>query len=206
MARRRLTPHSGLEHVLVANRPAKRDSDTGVTIALRGDLSLAMLSVRRDQTDALVSRVRELFGLDLVNLPRCVNSGPIAFVWAGPGQWLAMGAGADGAAFEQRLRDALGHLASVSDQSDGRTIIRVGGDKARDALAKGVPIDLHPREFRPGDAAVTIVANIGAQIWQVDEKPTYEFIISRSVAAVFLEWLIGSATEFGVRLTNQVVS
>ena len=124
-------------------------------------------------------------------------AGPIAFVWGGPGQWLAMADGEDGAAFEQRLRATLGNLASVSDQSDGRTVFRVGGERARDVLAKGVPIDLHPRAFRPGDAAVTTVAYIGAQFWQVDDTPTYEFIISRSFAAGFWEWLIDAAAEFG---------
>jgi heterotetrameric sarcosine oxidase gamma subunit len=112
-----------------------------------------------------------------------------------------MEAGMDGAAFEQRLRAALSPLASVSDQSDGRTVIRVRGPGARDTLAKGMPIDLHPRTFRPGDAAVTLVAHIGAHIWQVDEAPTYELIVSRSYAAAFLEWLIHSAAEFGVAIS-----
>ena len=60
-----------------------------------------------------------------------------------------------------------------------------------------MPIDLHPRAFRAGDAAVTTVAHIGAQIWQVDETPTYELIVSRSFAAGFWEWLTDAAAEFG---------
>ena len=88
----------------------------------------------------------------------------------------------------------------MSDLSDGRTVIRVGGPRARDALAKGVPIDLHPRVFRPGDAAVTTVAHIDAHVWQVDAAPTYEIAVSRSYAAAFLEWLIDSAAEFGVAI------
>lgn len=197
MARLPLTPRSGPERVLVTDRHGVRDGRAGVTLAWRSGPALAAVNVRRNRLDALAGRVRDVFGLQLVLVPKCVIAGPIAFVWGGPGQWLAMADGEDGAAFEQRLRATLGNLASVSDQSDGRTVFRVGGERARDVLAKGVPIDLHPRAFRPGDAAVTTVAYIGAQFWQVDDTPTYEFIISRSFAAGFWEWLIDAAAEFG---------
>ena len=40
--------------------------------------------------------------------------------------------------------------AAIVDQSHGRTILRVTGPKVRDALAKGVPVDLHPRAFTDG--------------------------------------------------------
>ena len=203
MARLPFTPRSGLERVLETDRHGVRAGRAGVTLALRGGPALAAVSVRRNRLDALAGRVRDVFGLQLVHVPKCVIAGPIAFVWAGTGQWLAMADGEDGAAFEQRLRVTLGNLASVSDQSDGRTIIRVGGARARDVLAKGVPIDLHPRAFRAGDAAVTTVAHIGAMLWQVDETPTYELIISRSFAAGFWEWLIDAAAEFGDPIANE---
>jgi sarcosine oxidase subunit gamma len=193
-----LTPRSGLEQLLVTNRHRTRPGQAGVTLALRSGAALATVSVRRNQADALAGRVREVFGLRLAHIPRCVIAGPITFVWAGPGQWLAIGDSEDGPTFEQRLRATLGNLASVNDQSDGRTIFRIGGKRARDALAKGVPIDLHPSVFGAGDAAVTTVAHIDAHFWQVDETPIYEFIISRSFAAAFGHWLLASAAEFGV--------
>jgi methylglutamate dehydrogenase subunit D len=197
MPRPPLAPRSGLEHLLATDRHEPRDDRAGVTIALRRGVALAAVSARRNRLDALVGRIRDAFGLEPVHARRCVIAGPIAFVWAGPGQWLAMADGEDGAAFEHRLRAALGDLASVSDQSDGRTIIRVSGAHARDVLAKGVPIDLHPRAFRVGDTAVTIVAHVGMQFWQVDETPSYELIVPRSFAASFWEWLTESAAEFG---------
>jgi len=198
MSKLPLTPRSGLEQLLVTNPHGAQDGHAGVTLALRSGPALATVSARRNQMDALAGRVREVFGLRLVHVPRCVIAGPIAFVWAGPGQWLAIGDSEDGPKFEQRLRATLGNLASVNDQSDGRTIFRIRGKRARDALSKGVPIDLHPSKFGAGDTAVTTVAHIGAHFWQVDETPTYEFITSRSFAAAFCHWLLASAAEFGV--------
>lgn len=197
MASFSLASRSGLEHALAASRHAVGDGRVGVTLALCSGRTLAIVTARRNQLDMLAVRVRDAFGLALPQGRKCVNAGSIALIWSGLGQWLAMADGEEGATFERRLRASLDGLASVCDQSDGRTIIRVGGARARDVLAKGVPIDLHPRAFRPDDAAVTTVAHIGAQFWQVDDTPTYEFIVARSFAAAFWEWLRDSAAEFG---------
>jgi heterotetrameric sarcosine oxidase gamma subunit len=37
--------------------------------------------------------------------------------------------------------------ASVTDQSHGRVFFRIAGPCVRDVLAKGTPVDLHPRIF-----------------------------------------------------------
>jgi sarcosine oxidase subunit gamma len=74
----------------------------------------------------------------------------------------------------------------------------VSGPRARDALAKGVHIDLHPRVFTPGDAAITAVAYINVHFWQIDEMPTYDLAMFRSFAVAFSEWLTVAAAEFGV--------
>jgi methylglutamate dehydrogenase subunit D len=178
-------------------------TDAGVTLGLRGGWVMATVSVRRNQLQALERRVHEVFGLPLPGTPKCVTVGALSVLWAGAGQWLAMTKGEDGTAFERRLRTELGDLASISDQSDGRIIMRVSGARVRDALAKGVPIDLHPGAFRPGDAAVTTVAYIGVALWQVDDAPTYEFIIPRSYFTAFHEWLSAAAAEFGVQVAGE---
>ena len=72
------------------------------------------------------------------------------------------------------------------DQSDGRTIVRISGASARDALAKGAFVDLHQSAFRPGDAAITTIGHIGVHFWQIDEVPTYECAMFRSFACGIL--------------------
>ncbi len=135
---------------------------------------------------------------------RRITAGPIAFTWAGPGHWFVSAEGVEGHAFEARLRADLSQFASVSNCSDSRVIIRVSGPRARETLAKGVLIDLHPRVFGPGDTAVTRVASIGAHFWQLDASPAYEFAISRSFAAGFWQWLVDSAAEFGVAVNGGI--
>jgi methylglutamate dehydrogenase subunit D len=201
-----LTPRSGLAHVMTARAEAARDEPAGVTLSLRQGCALAMVSARKHRLDALMERVRESFGLMLPQERKRAAAGPIAFVWAGPGQWLATAENEDGATFEQRLRAARGEAAAVSDLSDGRTILRVSGERARDVLAKGVPIDLHPSVFRTNDVAATIVAHIAVHLWQVDETPAYDLVVPRSFAISFWEWLGASSAEFGFRTGNEAVS
>ena len=146
--------------------------------------------------------MQERFSIALPLAPRRAASGEIAFVWAGPGHWLALAAHEQGHRFETTLREGLAGLASVSDQSDGRAVIRIAGPKARDALVKGIPLDLHPRAFVPGQAAATVAAHVGIQIWQLDDAPTYELAMFRGFAGSFWRWLMESSAEFGVEVAR----
>ncbi len=76
--------------------------------------------------------------------------------------------------------------------------MRIAGPKARDTLAKGLPIDLHQQVFQPGDTALTVVAHINVHIWQVDDAPTYDLAVFRSYAASFCEFITSAASEFGI--------
>jgi len=192
-----LTPRSGLEQVLVPGRHGAAGAAPGLTIALRDDQSLALVMARAGKAADLARRGAAAFGLALPRTPQRAEHGAISFAWAGPGRWLAAMKGGTAAAFERRLREELSGLASVSGQTNSRTIIRLSGPKVRETLAKGVPIDLDPRAFRPGDTALTSVAHINVQFWQIDDAPTYEFAVFRSFAAAFCDWLLIASAEFG---------
>jgi methylglutamate dehydrogenase subunit D len=198
-----LTPRSGLAGIATPGHYGA-DGTAGVTLTLRNDLTVAMVIARRAQHDRLAQRARETFGIEVPTTPRRIEAGPTAFVWSGPGQWLACAEGIEPVAFERRLRSELAGLASVSDQSDSRIVVRVSGPRARDMLTKGVMVDLHPRAFGPGDAAVTSIAYIGAHLWQVDATPTYELAVYRSFGSSFWRWLLDAGAEFGVAVTSEM--
>jgi heterotetrameric sarcosine oxidase gamma subunit len=174
----------------------------GVTLAARPRVSLACVMVRKGQGDVLAQSIRAAFGLVLPVLPRYVSDGSTAFVWAGPGQWLAVADNDDAPAFEARLRARLANCAAICGQSDGRSVIRIRGPNARDALAKIVPIDLHPRAFAPGHAALTLAGHIGIHIWQVDAAPSYDIAVFRSLAAALWQGLIDSSVEFDLAVVE----
>jgi sarcosine oxidase, subunit gamma len=71
-------------------------------------------------------------------------------IWLGPDEWLALG-------------DApLDQDARVVDVSDQRTAIDVTGPGARERIARGCTLDLHPAAFPPGACGQTLVAQVPA--------------------------------------------
>lgn len=205
MAKIDLMPCSALQGLAIPGRYGAANGGPGVLLSEHAGLALAAVMARKGTGEALTRRVHAVFGLDLPTTPRRSARGSLAFVWAGAaGRWLAVTEGGDGSSFEKLLRDDLSTLASISDESDGRAVVRIAGARARDALAKGVPVDLNPRVFTAGDAAVTTVGRIGVHLWQLDEAPTYEFAVFRSYAVAFWRWLIDSAAEFGVAVKGPI--
>ncbi len=123
--------------------------------------------------------------------PRAVFAEGMGFLWCGPGHWLAM---ADATStttmgLEAWLGERLAGCASVCDQSGSRVLFELQGPAARTVLAKGLGVDLHPRSFTPGMAAVSSIGHMGVQLWQVDAAPTYRLLVARSYAESFRHWL-----------------
>ena len=188
---------SGIAGLAASGRYGKRDGGAGVTISERIGLGLATVAARKGQARSLQDRVREAYGVDLPQTSRVVVGRDVSFVGYGPGQWLAVSETLASEALARDLADRLKGLASISDQSSGRTVIRVSGTRARDVLAKGLPIDLDPRAFPLGSAATSTISLMGVQLWQADDTRSYDIAVFRSLSESFWRWLAASAAEFG---------
>lgn len=118
-------------------------------------------------------------------------------LWLGPDEWLVLTRPGAEAAMIGRLRDALGDVhAAVTDVTGNRTRLRLAGRHARDVLAKGCSLDLHPRRFRPGQCAQTILARAGILLHQIDDRPSYDIFPRRSFAEYVHAWLDDAAAEY----------
>jgi methylglutamate dehydrogenase subunit D len=176
---------------------ARGDSAPGVTLSQRTGLVVAHVGARRDKLAEAIEWLGAVGGALPENAPRCAIGDRMVIVGCAPGQWFALSEGGSSPTAVARLTDALAGIASVIDHSAGKVVVRVRGPRARDVLAKGCPIDLDPRAFGPGSAAVTEIAHIGVVIWQVDQQPTFDMAVNRSVAKSFWSWLTASAAEYG---------
>lgn len=180
--------------------PAPGSSAPGVIAQDRDGLGLATIILRRGQIEALSQRVRELYDIELPRGSVRASGREAAFLGLAPDSWLAS-TEYGGNEFAVALRTALDPFASVSDQSDGYAVLRLSGPKVRETLGKLIPIDFHPRAFRPGNAASSIASHIGVTLWRLDDAPDgssiFEMAIFRSLAADFWHALIESAAEFG---------
>jgi sarcosine oxidase subunit gamma len=154
---------------------------------------LSLIAARGAQDDA-ARLIGEKVGLAPPARPAAALEHGAALVWSGPGQWLLV---SDEPVPAAGLAAALGPAVAVVDQGHSRAILRLSGPKARAALARGCMLDLHPRAFRAGSAASTVIGHIATQIWQVDDAPAYDLSVYRSLAGSFWHWLAGASAEFG---------
>jgi len=163
-------------------------------IVLR-ELSLAtLLDLRLLPEDAAARGAAEtLLGCPLPAVNRCSEGEGRAVLWLGPDAFLVIGAEGD----EARLAAALApHRAAVTDVSDGRAMLELAGKSARNLLAKGCPLDLHPHLFRPGDCAQSHFGKARILLRQRDESPRYELFVERSYADYLWRFLLDGAEEF----------
>ncbi|MGH6750389.1 MAG: sarcosine oxidase subunit gamma [Methyloceanibacter sp.] len=192
-----LQAKSALAGVAVPGRYGRSYGEPGIVISERIGLGLATVAARKGKTDALNQAVASAYGVELPTSSRVAQGSQVSFVGYGPGQWLAVSESLANGALARDLFAKLAGLASISDQSGGRTVLRFSGPHARDVLAKGLPIDLDPRAFPLGSAATSAISHMGVQLWQLDDTRSYDLAIFRSVSESFWSWLSASAAEFG---------
>jgi sarcosine oxidase subunit gamma len=89
--------------------------------------------------------------------------------WLGPDEWLIVTPDDRRAAIERQLRDGLAKLhVAVTDVSGGQTALHLHGRHVRDVLAKGCPIDFHPRVFGIGQCAQSHLGKAPILIGQIE--------------------------------------
>lgn len=160
---------------------------------------LGKITLRGDAADpAFPDAVKTAVGVALPGMANTASAtGRNTVLWLGPDEWLIVSPPGSQGAVEAALHKALGgQHVSVVDTTDARTTIRLHGVHARDILAKGCPLDLHPRAFGPGQCAQTIVAKADVLIHQLDDAPTYDIYVLCSFAPYLWDWLVDAAKEF----------
>jgi heterotetrameric sarcosine oxidase gamma subunit len=123
-------------------------------------------------------------------LPRLPNStqqvGEALVLWLGPDEWLVVG--------EPSTVDEFGTPGGcVVDVSAHRTTLLVTGSRARDVLAHGCALDLHPAAFPAGRCAQTMLAQAPVILVHVASDSTYWVLVRISLARYLAEWLLDAA-------------
>lgn len=191
MSDQALQSRSALAAALLASRST-------VEIEALGDHTIFHIAARKEQGEALSQALTAAYGAAPPASPGIVTTSTASFVWAGPGQWLVIAAQNSPGGLAGSLAPlADAGLASLTDQSDQRVLIRVAGNNARAVLAKGIPIDLHQRAFPAGSAAITHAAHIGVMIWRPDQSDAFVLACPRSYGASLWTWLMDSSASYG---------
>jgi len=187
-----------LSELLRPGRLGLQTGPAGIKVRARIPGALAELMPFKGLDEVVAKTIRDLHKLELPRRRRRVEGARLTCTWAGPKRWLVEAPAIAPPGPIEELEQHIAGTAALVRQTDGRAVLQMSGPKVREALRKGVAIDLHPRSFAPGDTALTLVAGIEVHLWQLDDVPTFELLISRSVADSFWDWLKSAAAEFGL--------
>ena len=173
--------------------------DAGITLG--ESAHRAIINIRGDANDpAFTAAVKTATGTDLPIAANTVtNAGDVRILWLGPNEWWVVGTDARRAGLIDGLRRAFeGQHTNVTDVSESRTVITMSGPAARDVLARGISLDLHPRAFGPGQCAQTSLSKANILLHQTDNAPAYEIYVLRSFADYLWRWIGLIAEDFGM--------
>ncbi len=189
----------GLEP-MIASVPVA--DEAGVSIVVQSDMG--HINLRGDATDTgFVDAAETALGQPLPVEPNTATSGTRRIYWLGPDEWLVVTAAAGTAALTSALEAGLiGQHAAVNDLSGGNVALRLEGPRARDVLAKGCTLDLHPAELSVGQCAQSGLAKASILLGVLDETPAFEIVVRRSFADYMLRWLLHSARMYGVNAST----
>lgn len=188
---------SPLSHV--ADRLAAATRTSAGAIRLAELPFLTQINVRLDAKGAAAAAVGLALDLPLPLQPNtAVRAGELTALWLGPDEWLLVCPPGGGRDLEYRIREAAGdEPVSVTDVSAQRTTLLVTGPRARDLLAHGCPLDLHPRAFGAGHCAQTTLGRTQIVLVARDEPRAGFWVLVRSSFAGYLaDWLLDAATEY----------
>ena len=185
----------GLESFLAT---ASADAEPGVSLSVRGDAGVINLRGSPGNAEFLDAAAAVL-GQPLPVEANTFTAGSMRVYWLGPDEWLVVTAAERVAALVGALETACaGHPVAINDLSGGYVVLGLGGPRARDVLARGCTIDLHPAVFRAGRAAQTGLGKAGVLIGLVDDAPQFEIVVRRSFADHLGRWIVHVARRFGI--------
>jgi len=177
------------------------DGSAGAGLIVREEAFLGHLNLRGKSEDpqfagAVGGVIRD--GLPIVANTLTELNG-VTMYWLGPDEWLIVTPDESRKGIERDLRRALAsqHFA-LTDVSGGQTALHLHGSRVRDVLAKGCPIDFHPRAFGIGQCAQSHLGKAPMLIGQIEEQPHFELIVRRSFAEYMWTWLEAAAEEYGM--------
>lgn len=168
---------------------AGRFAELPDSVALLAEPFHSMVDVRTADPAVL----EELVGGGPLPGPNAWSGGErVTAIWLGPDEWLLTSPFLAPAELEAAVRTAGATGVDVSAQ---RTTIRLRGAHARDVLETGCAVDLHPRAFGTGSAAVTLLGQAGVVLLGLGPSD-YRLVVRSSFATYLAEWLLDAASEF----------
>ena len=173
-------------------------SGAGAAVSMEEKPFLELINLKGEADSAVLQKaVKSLTGAVLPLQPNTVtDSEQFTIYWLAPNEWLVQSKQPRLPALCADLTGALaGQFASVVDVSSGNTSLVLSGEKAREVLRKGCPLDFHPAVFTVGQCAQSHFFKAGVLLRPL-AGGEYELVIRRSFADYFGRILLDACQEY----------
>lgn len=191
---------SPLEHALVVGPYGANQTSPGVSLTEIRGFGLIQIMARRGRSADLANAIHAHFGVAAPYGPKMAQAESATLIWSGPDQFLVLSP-REGSPSMQELRQAFSGLASLSDQSHARALIRIAGPDARAMLAKLSSIDLHPEQFPVSSAAATSVDHTSVNLWRGDDADggaVFDLLVFATFAGSLWHTMLDAGAEYGI--------
>ena len=160
---------------------------------------LELVNVRGDTRDAaFVSAVESVIGCRPPEKTNTIARGNgYDMLWLGPDEWLVRSAMAHDATRTAPLQAKLGAafvgvFASAVDIGSGYTVLEISGTRTREVLARGCPLDLHPKLFGEGQCAQSHYFKASMTLLPTGAD-SFDIVVRRSFADYFVKMMLDAA-------------
>ena len=180
--------------------------NTGADLEVRP--GYGYLNLRGDpNSDRFMQAAEAALGQPLPAAAGSFTSGQHTIYRLGPDEWLlATPLGGEKEATVRLEKNLAGQYYSLVDVTGGQVMMRLRGPRAREVLARGCTLDLHPRAFKAGQCAQSTLAKTSMLIALVDDVPTFDIIVRRSFAEYAARWLRHSGASIHSRGNGNPIS
>lgn len=160
---------------------------------------LELVNVRGDTRDAAFMQAMEsVLGCRPPEKANTIAHGNgYEMLWLGPDEWLVRSATAHDATRTAPLQAKLGAafagvFAAVVDIGSGYTVLEISGTRTREVLARGCPLDLHPKLFGEGQCAQSHYFKASMTLVPTGAN-SFDIVVRRSFADYFVKMMLDAA-------------
>jgi len=155
-------------------------------------------NIRVSPSDAAFDGLcKGLIGTAFPQTPNHVQTGTdgTKAIWLAPDEWLVVSLDDMAAKIAQQRKDLGAAHVALTDISANRIIFELSGPHPREILMKSCELDFHPRVFKEGQAAQTLLAKSQALIEKTDVD-CFHIYVRNSFARYVAGWLCDAAREY----------
>ena len=188
------------EHTPLGNLTAKFASGSSTNVSLREDAPIGQINLRASPENYnFFQSLKNITGLEPPPIANnFTTSGEFKLFWLGPSEWLLTAPDSQSTKLIADLTaETLGQHVSIVNVSDNRTCLILSGPKSWTVLNKTCELDLHPRTWRTGHCAQTLVARVQVLLAITnDSNLEFRLFVRNSFAEHLAGFLLDAMLEF----------